>query len=77
MTARRSSAGIELDFPAKSITADVKDPAELSELSAALGVPIRYAGRNQFDILVELKTEELVRGLRRISAGSSGFRSAA
>jgi PhzF family phenazine biosynthesis protein len=64
LTARRGSAGMELDFPTKPITAEVKDPAELSELSAALQAPIRYAGRNQFDILVELETEEQVRGLR-------------
>ena len=29
-----------------------------------LGAPVKFAGKNRFDLLVELETEEIVRGLR-------------
>ena len=38
--------------------------SELTELRSALGASVRFAGRNRFDLLVEIETEELVRLLR-------------
>jgi PhzF family phenazine biosynthesis protein len=59
LTAERRDNWIELDFPA--------EPAEIAPvpaaLSQALGVPILSAGRNRFDALVEVESEEAVRGL--------------
>jgi PhzF family phenazine biosynthesis protein len=63
LTARLGPSGIELDFPAEPIHEEVTDPEELGELRSALGAPVRFAGRNQFDLLVELESEEQVRGL--------------
>jgi len=63
LTAKRGSLGIELDFPSEPVNAELKDPGELAELRAALQVPIAYAGRNRFDLLVDVDTEEQVRGL--------------
>jgi PhzF family phenazine biosynthesis protein len=57
LTAARSGGLIELDFPAK--------PAELADapdgLIEALGVEPRYIGRNAFDYLVEVESQEIVR----------------
>lgn len=57
LTASRSGDMIELDFPAK--------PEERSEapegLIEALGVTPRYVGRNAFDYLVEVDSQEIVR----------------
>jgi len=63
LTARRGPAGIELDFPAEPINEPLTGLEELGELRSALGAPIRFAGRNRFDLLVELETEDQVRGL--------------
>ena len=63
LTANRGPEGIELDFPAEPVHETVSDPGELAELQSALGAPVRFAGRNRFDLLVELESEELVRGL--------------
>jgi PhzF family phenazine biosynthesis protein len=57
--ARRREGWIELDFPAEP-AAPVQAPPELLE---ALGVEPRYVGRNRFDYLVEVGSEEVVRGL--------------
>src|SRR5438309_7680480 len=59
LTADRRGAWIELDFPAKS-EAPAPAPAGLAE---ALGAAPKYVGRNQFDYLVELDSEETVRRL--------------
>ncbi len=64
LTAVRGPGGIELDFPAEPVAEEVKDPHELAELRAALDAPFRFAGRNRFDLLVELDGEDAVRGLR-------------
>ena len=64
LTANRGPDGIELDFPAEAVQEEVTDPGKLTELRSALGAPVRFAGHNRFDLLVELDTEELVRGLR-------------
>jgi PhzF family phenazine biosynthesis protein len=63
LTARRAPGGIELDFPAEPIREEVTNPEERSELCAALGAPIRFAGRNRLDLLVELESEDHVRRL--------------
>jgi PhzF family phenazine biosynthesis protein len=59
LTAERRGDWIELDFPA--------EPAALEPAPAALleglGAPARAAGRNRFDWLVELESEEAVRRL--------------
>jgi PhzF family phenazine biosynthesis protein len=60
LTASKDSGGIEMNFPAT--------PAEPtgapSELIEALGVEPRYVGRNIFDYLVEIGSEEKVRNLK-------------
>jgi PhzF family phenazine biosynthesis protein len=57
LSAARSGALIELDFPVK--------PEKRSEapegLIEALGVTPRYVGRNEFDYLVEVESQEMVR----------------
>ena len=60
LTADRNGEWIELDFPATP-AAPAPVPAGLA---AALGVSPRWVGRNKFDYLVELDSEEAVRGLR-------------
>jgi PhzF family phenazine biosynthesis protein len=64
LTAHRGSDGIELDFPSEPIQQRVTDCNELAELQSALGASVQFAGRNRFDLLVELETEETVRKLR-------------
>ncbi|MDI6755523.1 MAG: PhzF family phenazine biosynthesis protein, partial [Thermodesulfobacteriota bacterium] len=60
LTAERKGDWIEMDFPAK--------PEELASepegLAKALGVQIQYLGRNQFDYLVEVESEEIVRSIK-------------
>ena len=70
LTARRLDNWIELDFPAEP-PALVEAPGELA---AALGVEPQWVGRNRFDYLVEVSSEDGVRGtapdfgvLRRLS----------
>jgi PhzF family phenazine biosynthesis protein len=59
LTAERRGDWIELDFPA--------EPAEIAPapaaLSRSLGVPILTAGRNRFDALIEVESEETLRRL--------------
>ena len=52
LTARRLDDWIELDFPA--------EPP--GELATALGVEPQWVGRNRFDYLVEVSSEDVVRG---------------
>jgi predicted PhzF superfamily epimerase YddE/YHI9 len=61
LTATRGAGGwIELDFPAEPAVA-----VELPEGErAAVGVPLRCAGRNRMDLLVELADAAAVRGYR-------------
>jgi PhzF family phenazine biosynthesis protein len=63
LTARRGSNGIELDFPAEPLGQEVTNPDEQREIRSALGAPIRFAGRNRLDLLVELESEDQVRRL--------------
>ena len=59
LTAARKGNWIELDFPAEPAL-----PAPAPEgLIEALGVMPRYVGRNRFDYLVEVDSEEAVRNL--------------
>jgi len=64
LTARSVPDGIELDFPSEPVQQRLTDSDELAELQSALDAPVVFAGRNRFDLLVELETEELVRSLR-------------
>jgi PhzF family phenazine biosynthesis protein len=64
LTAQSGPDGIELDFPSEPVQDRVTDSNELAELQSALEAPVLFAGRNRFDLLVELETEELVRSLR-------------
>jgi PhzF family phenazine biosynthesis protein len=60
LTADRKGDWIEMDFPAKP-----EEPAPMPPgLEKALGVSIQYLGQNQFDYLVEVDSEEIVRSLR-------------
>jgi PhzF family phenazine biosynthesis protein len=57
LTVSRSGARYDLDFPVKP-----EQQAEApSGLLAALGVAARYVGRNQFDFLIEVENESVLR----------------
>lgn len=60
LTADRAGDWIEMDFPAK-VEAPSPTPDGLVE---ALGVTPKYIGKNAFDYLVELDSEETVRSLK-------------
>ena len=59
LTADRRGGLIELDFPATPATA-AAPPVALEE---ALGAHAQFVGRSQFDYLVEVESESVVRGL--------------
>jgi PhzF family phenazine biosynthesis protein len=63
LTARPGPDGIELDFPSEPVSEPMLDPGELDKLQSALGAPVKFAGKNRFDLLVELDSEETVRSL--------------
>ena len=59
LTADRRGEWIEMDFPAV-----LESPADTpGGLGAALGATLKYVGRNKFDYLAELDSEETVRKL--------------
>ena len=60
LTATREGAWIELDFPATPETRSDPPP----ELLEALGAKAVYVGKNKFDYLVEVATEDEVRALK-------------
>ncbi len=60
LTAVRRGDWIELDFPAKRAEAAHAPP----RLVEALGVSPKYAGRNDFDYLIEVDSAETVRQLK-------------
>jgi PhzF family phenazine biosynthesis protein len=60
LTCAQANGRIELDFPAEP----EKTVAAMAELSAALGAKPVYLGRNRFDLLAELESEDAVRALR-------------
>jgi PhzF family phenazine biosynthesis protein len=59
LAAARRGDDIELDFPQEP----AKEAAAPAELAAGLGVPLRYAGRNRLDFLVEVDSEAALRAL--------------
>lgn len=59
LTAKRNGSWIELDFPADQVQ-EAMPPAGLLE---ALGITATYVGRNKFDYLVEVASEEILRGI--------------
>ena len=60
LTANRKGDWIEMNFPATP-----EEPAEAPDgLLEALGVPGTYVGKNQFDYLIEVDSEEVVRNLQ-------------
>jgi PhzF family phenazine biosynthesis protein len=65
LTASREGDLIELDFPLKP----VEEGSPPDGLAEALGAAVVRAGRSQFDWLVELNSEEVLRGLRPDMAG--------
>lgn len=60
LTATQQGDWIEMDFPA---TEDKPVPAPL-ELVDGLGATPKYVGQSKFDFIVELESEEKLRGLR-------------
>lgn len=60
LTADQRGDWIEMDFPVKP-----EEPAEApAGLSEALGTGLKYVGRNQFDYLVEVESDGVLRGLK-------------
>lgn len=60
LTATRKGNWIELDFPAKR-----EEPAPApAGLSRALGVEPVYVGRNAFDYLIEVESEDVLRSIQ-------------
>jgi PhzF family phenazine biosynthesis protein len=60
LTAKRRGEWIELDFPATPAA-----PAPLPDgLAEALGVEPQYVGRNAFDYLIEVESEEALRAIK-------------
>jgi PhzF family phenazine biosynthesis protein len=60
LTAQRQDDWIEMDFPAKPVTAATVPP----NLAEALGITPKYVGKNQFDYLLEFDSEEIVRTMQ-------------
>ena len=60
LSAQRKGDWIELDFP---VVPEETVP-EPDGLAGALGVRMKYVGRNRFDYLVELESEEAVRAIQ-------------
>lgn len=60
LTAERQGTWIEMNFPAEPEQPAAAPP----DLADALGVAPRYVGRNRWDYLVEVDSEEAVRALR-------------
>ncbi len=59
LPARAVDGWIELDFPAKPVETVTPPPG----LVESLGVSPKYVGRDRFDYLVEVASEEIVRGV--------------
>jgi len=60
LTAERRDGWIEMDFPAER----AEHATAPSEVWKAVGAIPTWVGRNRFDYLIELESEEKVRGLR-------------
>ena len=63
LSARRRDDWIELDFPAEPVTEPITESVERERIAEALHAPVISAGRNRFDLLVELADEQAVRNL--------------
>lgn len=61
LLATRSGRDIILDFPAET---ESPAPEESAAVAAAIDTIPLYTGKNRMDILVELESEDMVRGLR-------------
>ncbi len=60
LTAEKKEGLIQLDFPAEP-----EDEVAVSpEIISALGVTPRYAGKNRFDYLLEVESEEVLRNIK-------------
>jgi PhzF family phenazine biosynthesis protein len=59
LTCRLADDRIEMDFPAKPPVEAAPPP----DLARALGVTPRFVGRNQFDYLIEVESEAVVRSV--------------
>jgi PhzF family phenazine biosynthesis protein len=60
LTAKRSGDWIEMDFPSEP-----PEPASAPpELTSALGLRPRWVGKNRFDYLIEVESEEALRAAR-------------
>jgi PhzF family phenazine biosynthesis protein len=60
LTADKRGEWIEMDFPIKP-----EDPAEPPpRLGEALGVALKYVGRNKFDYIVEVESESVLRSVK-------------
>jgi PhzF family phenazine biosynthesis protein len=57
LKAAKNQSLIELDFPTTPSSSDVPPPGLLE----ALGVTAKHVGRNQFDYLIEVESEDVVR----------------
>jgi PhzF family phenazine biosynthesis protein len=64
LIASRRGDWIELDFPVEPAVETIDDAAFLEHLSHGLGAPVVAAARNRMDLLVEMRDEATVRGLR-------------
>ncbi|GHO47936.1 PhzF family phenazine biosynthesis protein [Ktedonospora formicarum] len=60
LTARRDGEWIELNFPAKP----EEEAENLPVFAESLGTTPRYIGKSQLDYIVELESEEAVRGIQ-------------
>jgi PhzF family phenazine biosynthesis protein len=60
LTAQQKEGWIEMDFPAEPERPAVPPP----ELAAALNVVPMYVGKNRFDYLVEIESENVLRNLK-------------
>jgi len=60
LTANRKGDWIEMNFPALP-----EEPASAPhDLIEALGIPVKYIGKSKFDYLLEVDSEEFVRGAK-------------
>ncbi len=60
LTAEQREGWIEMDFPAVPAKASRASP----DLLRALGVEARFVGKNRFDYIVEVESEEILRAMR-------------
>jgi len=67
--ATRDGDWITLDFPATPV--DPARPADPDALARILGVPVSFSAYNRFDVLAEVASEAVLRGLRPDFAGLS------